>query len=220
MDRTLPELRRQLVRASHALHQKGWVANHDGNISIRLPGGRILITPTALSKGDVREADLVEIDLEGRVRSGSRRPPSEMKMHLCVYRERSDVHAVVHAHPPESVGHAICGLEIPTTMMPESIVSIGDRIPLLAFHAPGSADLHAAIEDGAHWANCLLLAHHGPLVLGSDLEQAMLRLELVEHLARIHRVTRDLGGPRHIPEPLTQELVKKHRKAGLAPPRD
>jgi L-fuculose-phosphate aldolase len=220
MDRTLPELRRQIVRASQLLHQKGWVANHDGNISIRLPGGRVLITPTALSKGDVRDADLVEIDFEGRIRAGSRKPPSEMKMHLCAYKERSDVHAVVHAHPPESVGHAICGLEIPTTMMPEPIVSIGERIPLLPFQPPGSADLHASIREASHWANCLLLEHHGPLILGADLEQAMLRLELVEHLARIHRVTKDLGGPKHIPTPLTQELLKKHRQAGLAPPRD
>lgn len=220
MDITLPELRRQLVKASHYLHQRGWVANHDGNISIRLPGGRFLITPTAQSKGDIREADLVEIDTEGRVRSGSRKPPSEMKLHLCAYKERSDVHAIVHAHPPESVGHSICGLEIPTTMMAEPIVSIGERIPLVPFHAPGTADLHEALREATHWANCLLLENHGPLILGADLEQAMLRLELVEHLARIHRVTRDLGGAKNIPAPIIKQLADKHRKAGLAPPRN
>jgi L-fuculose-phosphate aldolase len=218
MEATIPELRRQMVRISHMLHKRGWVANHDGNVSIRIPGGRFLITPTAQSKGDVREADLVEIDLEGRIRSGSRKPPSEMKLHLVIYRERPDINAVVHAHPPESVAHAVCGLEIPPTMMPEPVVSIGDRIPLLPFHPPGSADLHSSVREAIHWANCLLLEHHGPLILGADLEQATLRLELVEHLAQIHRLSRELGGPRHIPPNLTKELVKTHRKAGLAPP--
>jgi len=218
MPPTLPELRRHLVRVSHALHARSWVANHDGNASIRLPGGRILITPTAQSKGDVREADLVEIDLEGRIRAGSRKPPSEMKLHLLAYRERPDVQAIIHAHPPESVGHAVCGMEILTRMMAEPIVSIGERIPLIPFHPPGSADLHAKVSEAVHWANCLLLENHGPLILGEDLEQAMLRLELVEHLARIHRASIALGGAKEIPGEIVQELAKKHRKAGLAPP--
>ena len=103
-------------------------------------------------------------------------------------------------------------------MMPEPIVSIGPKIPLIQFAAPGSADLHALIEEGIHAANCLLLAHHGPLVAGDDLEQAMLRLELVEHLALIHERVRALGDPRTIPEPIVKALAAKNRKAGLAPP--
>jgi L-fuculose-phosphate aldolase len=103
-------------------------------------------------------------------------------------------------------------------MMPEPIVSIGPRIPILPFAAPGSADLHSGIEKGIKEANCLLLGQHGPLIAGDDLEQAMLRLELVEHLARIHDQVRSLGSPRSIPDPLIRELSQKNRKAGLAPP--
>ena len=219
MEMTLPEIRRAMVRASHELHARGWVANHDGNISVRLPGNRILITPTALSKGDVQEVDLVEIDLEGQKINGARKPPSEMALHLCIYKARPDLRAVVHAHPPSSVAHAIAGLEIPTTMMPEPIVSIGERIPLLPFAPPGSADLHAYVAAGVREASCLLLENHGPIVGGTDLEMARLRLELVEHLANIHEHVRRLGTARTIPQPVIAELAAKHHKAGLAPPK-
>lgn len=218
MEATLPEIRRAIVRASHELHTRGWVANHDGNISVRLPGNRVLITPTALSKGDIQEVDLVEIDLDGRKLNGARKPPSEMALHLCIYKARRDIRAVVHAHPPASVAHAIAGLEIPTTMMPEPIVSIGEKIPLLPFAPPGSADLITHLQAGIREASCLLMENHGPIVGGADLEMARLRMELVEHLANIHEHTLRLGAPRSIPQPVIAELAAKHHKAGLAPP--
>jgi len=218
MELTLPEIRRAIVRASRELHLRGWVANHDGNISVRLPGNRVLITPTALSKGDVQEIDLVEVDLDGRKLNGARKPPSELALHLCIYKTRPDLRAVVHAHPPASVAHAITGLEIPTTMMPEPIVSIGEKIPLLPFAAPGSADMISYLQAGMREASCVLMENHGPIVGGADLEMARLRLELVEHLAKIHEYVRKLGTPRSIPQPVIAELAAKHRKAGLAPP--
>ena len=219
MELTMPEIRRSLVRASHELHHRGWVANHDGNISLRLPGNRILITPTALSKGDVQEVDLVEVDLNGRKLNGARKPPSELALHLCIYKHRPDLRAVIHAHPPSSVAHSIVGMEIPTTMMAEPIVSIGDSIPLIPFAPPGSADLSSYLQSAFSEASCILMENHGPIVGGFDLEMARLRLELVEHLAKIHERVQKLGVPRHLPRPVIAELVAKHRKAGLAPPK-
>lgn len=215
---TLPELRRAVVRLCRSLHQRGWVANHDGNVSVRLPAGRFLVTPTAMSKADVGEADLVEIDAAGRRLGGSRRPPSEVGLHLAIYRARPDAGAVVHAHPPSAVAHAIAGLTPPPAMMPEPVVSIGPDIPLVPFAPPGSADLHAAVSRAAKRASCLLLEHHGPVTCGVDLEQAALRFELVEHLALIHERARALGGVRRLPDAVVEALHAKHRAAGLAPP--
>ena len=171
-----------------------------------------------MSKGDVREIDLVEIDRNGTRLSGSRRPPSEMRLHLIIYKHRPDVQAVVHAHPPASVAHAVTGMEIPTTMMTEPIVSIGDRIPLIPFAAPGSADLHQAIADTIKTASCLLLEQHGPIAAGSSLEQARLRFELIEHLADIHLKALQLGSVGRLPEPVSRDLLKKHYAAGLGAP--
>ncbi len=215
---TLPELRRALVRTCKLMYEKGWTANHDGNVSVRLPAGRVLVSPTSMSKADICEADLVEVDLEGRVLGGARRPPSELALHLKAYSARADVGAVVHAHPPVAVAHAVSGLEIPTTMMPEPVVSIGPVIPLVPFAMPGSADLHAAVEQASRVASCLLLEHHGPLTMGTDLEQAWLRMELVEHLALIHTGARRLGSVRTLSSTAVSSLAQKHRKAGLAPP--
>ncbi|MBR57822.1 MAG: aldolase [Myxococcales bacterium] len=218
MDTTIPEIRRNIVDLCRDLHRRNWVANHDGNISVRLPGNKILITPTAMSKGDVREIDLVEIGLNGKRLSGSRRPPSEMRLHLIIYKNRPDVQSVVHAHPPASVAHAVTGMEIPTTMMAEPIVSIGDRIPLVPFAPPGSADLHQSLADTIMTANCLLLEQHGPIAAGDDLEQARLRFELIEHLANIHLKALQLGSIGRIPEPVMRDLLKKHHAAGLGAP--
>ena len=215
---TLPEIRRALLRACRLMYDKGWVANHDGNVSVRLPAGRVLVSPTSMSKADITEADLVEVDLKGRVVGGARRPPSELALHLEAYAARPDVGAVVHAHPPATVAHAVSGLEIPTAMMPEPVVSIGPVIPLVAYAMPGSADLHAAVRQASKVASCLLLEHHGPLTMGTDLEQAWLRMELVEHLALIHAEVRRLGPVRTLPTPAVTSLAQKHRKAGLAPP--
>src|SRR5512147_3135806 len=95
-----PRLRAQVVLHARKLHQMGWVANHDGNISVRLKGERLLITATAISKADVDDAALLVVDRAGKVLEGRKKPFSELELHVCAYAAREDVDAVVHAHPP------------------------------------------------------------------------------------------------------------------------
>ena len=117
------ELRRELVAVSHALHREGWVANHDGNVTARLSGGRLLITPTAVSKRVVDESLLVVVDEAGRKVSGRMKPFSELGLHLTVYGQRPDVDAVVHAHPPHATGLSWSGLGLlDVPVAPEPIV--------------------------------------------------------------------------------------------------
>ena len=108
MDHTELVLREELCRAAQLLYQRGYVVGHDGNVSVRLGEDRILITPSGVSKGRLEPEMLVICGLEGQVLEGDRYPSSEMAMHLLVYRERRDVGAVVHAHPPAATAFAIC----------------------------------------------------------------------------------------------------------------
>ncbi len=207
---------RSLVALCQDLHRNGWVANHDGNVSVRLADGTALASPTAVSKRDVRPEMLVTVDGEGKVVGGSRRVFSEIALHRAVWRARPDVRWVVHAHPPYATAWACSGEEFwASPFLAEAVVSLGDRIPLVATRLPGSdtGGLEAAIAG----ADAVLLGNHGVLTVGPDAETALLRMELVEHLARIAALARPLGGPLPLPAEHVAKLLEARRKAGLGP---
>lgn len=206
---------RDVVRYARALHERGWVANHDGNITMRVGPRRFLATPTATSKADVDDKNLLEVDDSGARVSGTSRCFSEINLHLAVYAARSDVNAVVHAHPPKATALACTGRNlIDPPFLPEAIVSLGPSIPLLPFAAPGpaAAEALAAHVDAV---DAVLLANHGVLTWGQTVEQAFLRMELVEHLATIALAADPSGGVRPLPEAALQPLLEARAKAGL-----
>ena len=213
----LPKVRSELVAASRRLHQAGWVANHDGNLSVRLTGGRLLITPTAYSKLDVDDASLIIVDLQGKVLEGRKKPFSELELHLAAYRSRPDVEVVIHAHPPHATAFGLVGAELAPLAMPELVVSLGDRIPTLPRTMPKTPRAVSLVEEAAAKYDAMLLQGNGVLTLGADLTQALLRLELLEHYAKILSIARPLGPV----EPLAPEdlkaLLEARRKAGLGP---
>jgi L-fuculose-phosphate aldolase len=208
-------LRAEMVRRAHELHSRGWVANHDGNLTARLGEDRFLATPTAISKGAVRAEMLIVVDGTGAVVQGTRKGFSELKLHLAAYRARPDVLCVVHAHPPNATGFAVAGQAPSIGTMAEPIVSIGPTIPLVPFGLPGDPELEAALAQALSQADVVLLANHGLLVTGPDLETCALRIELVEHLCQIELVARQLGGPVALPNSVVETLIEKHR--GLFP---
>ena len=208
-------LRKQMLATSHALHRMGWVANHDGNVTARLGGGRYLATPTATSKADVTDRDLIEVDDTGKRVAGTARPFSELAIHLAIYAAREDVCAVVHAHPPHATALACSGsalLERP--FLAEAVVSIGDSIPTLPFVPPGPEAARQVAEAAAR-VDAVLCAGNGAFAWGRDLEQAYLRLELVEHLARIATLAEATGGVKPLPGDAVRALLAKRAKAGL-----
>ncbi|MCP4809110.1 MAG: class II aldolase/adducin family protein [Proteobacteria bacterium] len=202
-------LRRDVVATSLELHARGWVANHDGNVTTRL-GERFLSTPTAVSKSAVSSEMLIVVDDSGSVVQGTRKAFSELKLHLAAYRCRPDVGAVLHAHPPTATGFAVSGVDLGEPFMAEPIVSIGSRIPTVPFGLPGDPELDASLAAALGGADCVLLANHGVLTVGPDLETCLLRMELVEHVAKIALVARQLGGPVAIPSHIVDKLQKKH----------
>jgi len=206
-------LRAELSTTSQALHARGWVANHDGNISARLAPDRLLCTPTATSKGDITAAMLLVLDAAGNKVMGTRRPFSELHLHLAAFRARPDIGVVVHAHPPTATGFAVANTVIDPTIMAEPIVSLGPKIPLVPFAPPKSKDLDRAVERALQDADVLLLGNHGVLAVGGSCEQALLRMELVEHLARITLAAQPLGGPKPLDRSVVAALAKRGRPA-------
>ncbi len=211
-----PKLRHDLAHYARRMHASGWIANHDGNISARAGHERILITPTAISKADTDEAGLVLIDLSGQVLEGTRKPPSELDLHLAVYRARPETQAVVHAHPPTATAFGVAGVEMGTPVMPEVAVSLG-FVPSAPLTMPKSPESAAAVARLAAEYDAMLLCGNGAITLGDSLERAYLRMELVEHYAKILLAARALGGAHPLSREHVAFLLEARRKVGLGP---
>jgi L-fuculose-phosphate aldolase len=209
-------LRSELAAGARRLHQAGWVANHDGNLSARLGPARFLATPTAVSKGAVREDWLITVDASGKVVEGRRKPFGELDLHLACFRARPEAQVVCHAHPPVATAFGVAGLELGPLPLPEAVVSLGS-VPTLPLAAPKSANGAAAVERAAAEHDAMLLAGNGVITLGDDVEQALLRMELVEHLAKIILAARQLGAVHELPQAMVAGLLDARAKAGLGP---
>jgi L-fuculose-phosphate aldolase len=202
------ELRSQLSRFSKWIYRLGYVPGTAGNLSVRLDDKRILATPTGCSKYLLRPEDMVITDLDGHLLSGTRNVTSEIGMHLTIYRNRTDVEAVVHAHPPIATAFASCGLALDTPLCAELVMTLG-AIPLAPYATTGTEELGASIEPLLPDHDAILLANHGAVTCGKDLQDAFMKMETIEHFAQVCLATREIGSPR----PLDNEALQKLKQA-------
>ena len=200
---TFQEEREAVCRVGKLLYDRGYVAANDGNIYVRVGEGRLLITPSGISKGRMTPDMLLVTDLDGTVIEGNRHPSSEGKMHLEVYRGRPDVNAVVHAHPPVSTAFAVCRRGLETPYLSELVAGLGQVPCTPSFAMLSTEEVPQSVRPYLADHNALLLANHGALAWGGDLWEAFDRLETVEHTAKIVLNAQLLGGG----IPLTEEEV-------------
>ncbi len=172
----------------------------------------MLITATGARKRSLTAEDFAEVAADGRPIAGAR-ASTELGMHLTVYRLRPDVGAIVHAHPPVAVGFASAGLGLTECLMPEVAMSLGG-VPLTPYATPGTPEIEAAIADAARVHDAFLLANHGAVTLGGTVDEALDRMETLEHFARIALVTRLLGGGRPLGPAEVAALEALRRSAG------
>jgi L-fuculose-phosphate aldolase len=204
--------RREIIRVGQLLYERSYVVSSDGNISIRLDDGRILATPTQMCKGRMTEDALALIDSAGRPLN-DRKASSELLMHLLIYRERPEVKAVCHAHPPHGTAFAVANLAIDQPILSEVILTLG-CVPLAAYGTPSTDELTEAMRPLVKHHNALLMANHGAVAYGESLWQAFDRLETLEHTARIAILSRILGGSKSLPANAIEKLINVREKAG------
>lgn len=181
-----------IVLCCRRLWEAGLIAGQDGNVSVRLAPDRVLITPRGALKAELTPRDLVEVSLAGAPRRGFRQATSELDLHLRVYRARPDCGAVVHAHPPAATAFAVAGEGIPGDVLPEVILLMGS-VPVVPYATTGTPALGDALEPFLVDHVAVLLANHGAVTWGPDLATARIRMESLEHAARILMGARALG---------------------------
>jgi L-fuculose-phosphate aldolase len=208
---TEAEVRKQLVEFGKRVHEQGFVAACDGNLSVRLSDDRVLATPSGVSKGMMTEADMVLVDMSGRnVRPEERQVSSEILMHLTIYRMRPDVRAVVHAHPVTATAFACSGMPLDDPICSEAIVSLG-AVPLAEYATTGTPELSESLLPHIPDYDAILLANHGAVSYGTDLLKAYLKMEAVEHYALILMAAHQLGHPERLEEEDIRRLVEARR---------
>jgi L-fuculose-phosphate aldolase len=214
---TESSLRADIVEVGRRMYARGYTASNDGNISVRLGADRLLMTPKSVCKGFMTPDMMCITDLDGRKLQGDRDPSSEMLMHLEVYRQRQDVRAVVHAHPPIATGFAVAGIPLNRAVLAEVLTTLGS-IPIAEYATPSTRELPEAVRKYVRAHDGMLLANHGALTLGVDLFSAYYKMETIEHFAKISLVARLLGNENLIAREEVARLQELRGTYGIKAP--
>jgi L-fuculose-phosphate aldolase len=207
---SLDELRQAIIACGRLCYERRLMTANDGNISVRVDGERVLITASGVSKGRMEAQDLILLDMEGNVlqAAAGRKPSSETPMHLEAYRQRPDIRAVIHAHPIFATTLTVAGHDLPLDVLPEVMLTLGE-VPTTAYATPASYEDAEVIRELIRTHNALLLRQHGSLTVGIHLEEALIHLERVEHVAQVYYQALLLGHVERIPPAALQKLTAR-----------
>jgi L-fuculose-phosphate aldolase len=211
-------LREQMVRIGQLVHTRNYVAATDGNLSVRLDDDHFLVTPSGVSKGLMTPGQMVVIDWDARPAGSSAglnvQGTTEILLHLEAYRQRPDVGAVVHAHPPTTVALSIAGVSLARCVLPEVVVTLG-LIPNAKYATPASAEGAEVIRDLIRRYDALVLPRHGTVTVGRDLTDAYLKLEKVENAAEVMLKLLQIGREEPFPPGALEKLIAARQQKGL-----
>jgi L-fuculose-phosphate aldolase len=211
------QLRGEIVEVGRRMNARGYVASNDGNISARLDDTRLITTPKSVPKGFMTPDMMVVVGYDGAKLQGDRDPSSELPMHLEVYRNRPDVNAVVHAHPPIATGFAVAGIPLTRAVLAEVVTTLGS-IPIAEYGTPSTEELPAAVRKYIKAHDGMLLANHGAVTCGKDVLSAYYKMETIEHFAKISFVARMLGREHLISREEVERLQGLRGMYGIAAP--
>ncbi|MCA9521841.1 MAG: class II aldolase/adducin family protein [Myxococcales bacterium] len=200
------QARKAIVEIGRRLYDRRLVAATEGNLSVRC-GSIVVVTPTGVSKGFLSPRELAVVDLTGAHRSGPR-PTTELAMHLCCYRERPDVEAVIHAHPPTTVAFSLAGRRLDTMAMPEAVFGIG-HVASIGYALPTTDEVPDKLRPHLAHGNVFILDRHGTVTCGATLTQAYHRLEALEHAAEILWRAEQLGAVSELPADEQRRLLAR-----------
>ena len=208
------EIKKEICEVGHKLWAKGFVAANDGNISVKISENEYYCTPTGVSKGDLTPDMIIKVDKDGKKLEGKLNPSSEIKMHMRVYRERPDVTAVVHAHPPVATAFTVADIDLDQYILPEAVLTIGD-VPTCDYGTPSTMEIPDSLDPYIQNHDAFLLRNHGALTVGCNLQKAFFVMEEVEFNAVICKHAMDLGAVHEISNDQLKKLMDLRKAMNL-----
>lgn len=212
------KLKEEICEIGRRVYNKGFAAANDGNISIRVGENEVLCSPTMICKGFMKPEDICAVDLDGNQIAGTRKRTSEILLHLSIMRERPDVKAVVHCHPPHATAFAVAGEPIPQCVLPEVEVFMGE-VPMAPYETPGTQKFADTVKPFLKGTNTIILSGHGTVTFGKDLVDAYWKTEILDSYCRILLLAKQLGNVNVFSEQHTRELLDLKQKLGFDDPR-
>src|SRR5438067_6014955 len=212
------KLREQMCEIGRRVYARGFVAANDGNISFRLGPDRVLCTPTRVSKGFMKPDDLCIVDLDGKQVAGTRKRSSEILLHLSVMKARADVRACIHTHPPHATAFAVAHEPIPKCTLPEFEVFLGE-VAMSPYETPGGQKFADTVLPFVKDTDTIILANHGTITYGSDLQDAYFKTEIIDAYCRILILAKQLGTINYYSDEKAAELIRIKPGLGIPDPR-
>ncbi len=213
------ELREAIVETGRLAYQNGLMISNDGNISVLMGDGNVLITPSGVCKGRIKADDLLVIDLQGNlIKSASDpllKPTSEQPMHLEVYHQRKDVRAVIHTHLIYANALAMTMGKVRMDVIPEAAIAFG-KIPITDFAMPSTPQNADAIRNLISKNDVLLIRNHGSLTVGKNLDEALINLERLEHVSKTLAFAELLGDIKTLPPEILEAIARINEQAQAA----
>lgn len=207
-------LRSAVCEIGKLCYQKGFIVGADGNISARMQDGSVLITPAGAMKGFLVPENVAHVDMNGKVVDNGPRASTETGIHLISYKERPDIKAVLHCHPPHAVALTLAGIDMQIPVIPEIIVTIGG-IPTAPFATPGTDELPESIRSIVRCSDTVVMQNHGSVTLGSNLLDAFKKLDMLEHTARILWLANCVGTVKPLDPQAVAKLLGTRAKLGI-----
>ena len=212
-------IKQDICEIGQRIYNKGFAAANDGNITVRVGDNEILCTPTMQCKGFLKPDDIATIDMNGKQIAGRKPRSSEALLHLEIYRQRPEVKSVVHCHPPHATAFAVAREPIPQCVLPEVEVFLGD-VPITRYETPGGQAFADTIRPFVERTNVIILANHGTVSYGENVERAYWWTEVLDAYCRILLLAKSLGHVAYFTEDKQRELLQLKQKWGFADPRN
>jgi L-fuculose-phosphate aldolase len=207
------KLKEFICEIGRRIYNRGFAAANDGNITVRLNDREVLCTPTMVSKGYMKPEDICKVDYEGKQLAGTKKRTSEVLLHLAIYKARPDINAVVHCHPPHATAFAVAQEPIPKCVLPEVEVFLGE-VPISMYETPGGQKFAESVLPVLKKSNTIILANHGTVTFGPDLEKAYFNTEIIDAYCKILILARQLGRVHYFSEKQTRELLDLKKRLG------
>jgi L-fuculose-phosphate aldolase len=212
-------IKQDICEIGRRIYAKGFAAANDGNITVRIGENEVLCSPTLHCKGFLNPDDICTIDMKGNQTAGRKKRSSEALLHLEIYKQRADIKSVVHCHPPHATAFAIAREAIPQCVLPEVEVFLGD-VPITKYETPGGQAFADTILPFVSKTNVIILANHGTVSFGEDVERAYWWTEILDSYCRMLMLARQLGPINFFNEEKERELLSLKQKWGYSDPRN